>query len=95
MPRKLITIAVVVSIVLVVTVLVTYAHPLRNWLLTRDVKVLASPVNSSAIASPNRETSAEGARSLALQPEALKVAKRIGAERFKSRIGATLVVQGA
>lgn len=90
MPRKLIAANVVVSLVFVVTLLVAYAKPLRNWRVSPHADVHAASVNSSL-----NESEMEGeVRSLSLQPEALKLAKRIGGQRFKSRKGATVVMQG-
>jgi hypothetical protein len=95
MPRKLITTVVVVSIVFIVTALIAYAQPLHNWLFIGEVEVPASPVKSSAVSSAHATTAREAeVRSLALQPEALKVAKRVGGERFKSRTGSTVVLHG-
>ena|GEM_PF-5123393 len=81
MRRRLITTALVVSIAFVVTLLVAYARPFRNSRLTRQVDVPASSVNSSAVESPIPTNAGETGRQagrLALQPEALKLAKRIG-----------------
>jgi hypothetical protein len=90
MPRKVTITSIVVSIVFVVTLLVTYAQPFRS----SQVELPASAVNSTAIASPIIKATREKDRRLALQPEALKVARRTGGERFKSRADSTLVVQG-
>lgn len=87
MPRKLITAGVVVSIALVATLLVAYAKPLRVWKLTGQNEVPAASLNSA------REKD-EGDRSLALQPEALKLAKRVGGARFRSSKAPVLVMQG-
>jgi hypothetical protein len=71
----------------VAAIVIAYAQPLKNWSLTRQVEVPAPPVNSSA------KTTGEKTRSLALQPEALKLAKRIGGARFQSLTAAS-VMQG-
>lgn len=90
MPRKLIVNAAVIS-TFVATIVIAYAQPLRNWRLTHHVYGPVSPVNPSAKTAS--EKNAEETRSLASQPEALRLAKRIGGTRFRSTTAA-VAVQG-
>jgi hypothetical protein len=105
MPRKLITTVIVVSLALVVGLLVAYAEPLRHWHLTRKVeKQFAIPTSSSNAprlgANASRQVAnaddggVEKTGSLSLQPEAAKLLRRVGGERFKSRTNTSLSVQG-
>jgi len=85
----------IVLVAFVVTIVVAYAQPLRNSLFVRQV--WSTSLINSAEASAGRQTEsnnvkASNASGLALQPEALRLAKRIGSERFKSRTGPTLIV---
>ena len=97
MSRKIIMTGVVVLVAFVVTIFVAYAQPLRNSLFTRQVESI-SLVNSNG-ASPSLQTAkgnnvnVSNLGSLGRQPEALKLAKRIGGERFKSRTGPSLIMQ--
>ena len=96
MPRKLIVTAIAI-LTSVATIVIVYAQPLRNWRLTHHVDVPASSVNPSAVTTPVSNTASEtdgpATRNLALQPEAWKLAKRIGGGRFHSSTAA-VVVQG-
>lgn len=104
MPHKLITTVTIIS-TLVVTLLVAYAQPLGNsWLARQVEKQLASQVitsNASSVATnwslqsgDAENVEVESRRNLALQPEAAKLRRRIGGERFKSNTSASLSVQG-
>lgn len=92
MPHKLITAGTIIS-TLVVTLLVAYAQPLRSPWLARSLETqLASQGTASNASSDTVEV--ENARNLALQPEAAKLLRRIGRERFKSHTSASVIVQG-
>jgi hypothetical protein len=69
---------------------IAYAEPLKNWRLTRQFDVPAARVNATT--KTTGEKDAEETRSLASQPEALKLVRRIGGARFKS--AAVVIVQG-
>lgn len=98
MSRKTGITGLIVLVAFLVTIVVAYAQPLRNSLFARQVES-TSLINSAEASSghqteSNNEVKASNASGLALQPEALKLAKRIGGERFKSRTGPGLIVQG-
>ena len=88
MPRKLTITGILVSISFVVTVLVAYAHPLKNSFFASPV---ADPVLQTA---PANDVEVKNIKSVARQPEALKLSKVIGGKRFKSSTASTLIVQG-
>ena len=98
MSRKIIMTGVAVLVAFVVTILVAYAQPLRNSLFSRQGES-TSLVNSTGAGAglqtaKGNDLEVSNASGLALQPEALKLAKRIGGERFTSRTGPSLIIQG-
>ena len=97
MSRKIGITGFIVLVAFVVTIVVAYAQPLRNSLLSPQVESNSSVIGTEASAGRQTETNndvkASNASGLALQPEALKLAKRIGGERLKSRTGPTAIMQ--
>lgn len=96
--RKITMTGFIVLVAFVVTILVAYAQPLRNSLFTHQVESNSSVVSTEASAgrqtTNSNDVEVSNASGLALQPEALKLAKRIGGQRFKSRTGPSLIIQG-
>jgi hypothetical protein len=88
MRRKLFITGVVASITFLVTVFVAY--PKGIFTASPPTNVVAGQTSPRNAASKTLENQ----RTLALQPEALKLSQRIGAARFKSSKAAALVVQG-
>lgn len=100
MPRRLVIISVA-SIVVAGTLIVAYAQPLKNSLLTLRIrKIFSSSVNHADVTQAGLQTpggkdgKVTKKRTLALQPEALKLSRRIGGERFTSGMTSSLIVQG-
>jgi len=95
MSRRIIITSVIVFITLVGTILIAYAQSLKNSLFTRRVKEdFSSSVNHTVAGLQSPNVKVRNRRTLALQPEALKLSRRIGGDRFSSRMGSSLVVQG-
>ena len=98
MSRKIVMTGFIVLVAFVVTIVVAYAQPLRNSLFATQVESTAlinsAEASAGRQAESNNNMKASNASGLALQPEALKLAKRIGGERFKSRKSSALIMQG-
>ena len=95
MPRKLSITSLVVVITLVVTLLVAYAQPLKNAWLARRVENNISSLKAANLQPANgTDVEIENTGNLSRQPEAAKLRRRLGGERFKSRTGPTLIMQG-
>lgn len=100
MPRRTVIISVAL-ISLVGSLVVAYAQPLKNTLFTRRVKELfsssVSHANATHVGLPNpggNGSKLRNKKALARQPEALKLSRRIGGERFESSAASSLILQG-
>lgn len=91
MPRRIL-ITIVVSITLVGTLVVAYAQPLKNALFTRLLSV--NHTNADLQTPGRKNAKVRNKRPLALQPEALKLSRRIGGERFESSVASSVIMQG-
>lgn len=100
MSRKITTTGAAISITFIVTLLVTYAQPLKNRLFARRVETDLSSARHIKAANADLQTANgndvenRNSSSLARQPEAIKLSRLIGGKRFKSRKGNALIVQG-
>lgn len=101
MSRKIMITGVTISITFVLTLFVAYGQPLRNSLFARRVKELfPSSVNhANATHAELQKAKADRAKvrsnkTLTSQPEALKLSRRIGGERFESSTTSSLILQG-
>jgi hypothetical protein len=86
MSRKLIVVGFVCTAIAAVSVFITYA---RSRPTSKHVDSQSPPQSTAGDVNDASQT-----RSLALQPEAFKLSRRVGGERFKAKTPVVLIVQG-